>query len=95
MTTINISLPKPMVDEVKKVIKKRGYATMSEYIRDILRDTLYPKLTENGFTQEEEEEILEAAREPTEDSIEWDGKTPFTEFVLNHPPKKHNAKNKV
>lgn len=79
-----------MVDEVKKVIKKRGYATMSEYVLDILRDSLYPKLTENGFTPEVEEEILQATSEPEDDDIvlktDEDVKNYFTKLQL--PEKK-------
>lgn len=90
--TINISLPESMLSDAKKALSLRGYASISEFIRDALRDVLYPKLTENGFTPEFEKEILEAAKEPIEDSVKWDGKTPFGEFVLTHPPKKHGKR---
>lgn len=94
MTTINISLPTSMYLDAKKFLASRGYASISELLRDTLRDTLYPRLTENGFTPEFEEMVLESAKEPVERSIEWDGKTPFTEFVLRHASK-HNGKNKI
>lgn len=88
MSTINISLPTKMYQDAKASLHARGYASISELIRHALRDVLYPvKTTENGFTPEFEEEVLRSAAEPIEDSVEWDGKTPFTEFVLTHPPK--------
>lgn len=93
MSTINISLPVNMYNDAKMAVGLRGYASISELIRDALRDVLYPEVTENGFTPEFEEEVLQAASEPIENSVEWDGKTPFVEFVRTHPPK--NAQNKV
>ena len=91
-TTINISLPKSLYLDAKKALVNRGYTSISELIRDALRHTLYPHLTENGFTPEFEDAVLEAAKEPIEKSIEWDGITPFTEFVLNHQIKNDKGK---
>lgn len=51
-TTINISLPKSLLDDAKKMLSKRGYASISELVREALRNTVYPNLTENGFTSE-------------------------------------------
>lgn len=93
-TTINISLPKQMLVDAKKAVKDRQYASISELIRDTLRGVLYPRLTENGFTPEFEDEILKSAAEPRENDVEWDGVTPFTQFVLSHPPKGYEKKNK-
>lgn len=94
MTTINISLPTPMYKDAKAQLDSRGYSSMSELIRDALRDELYPRVTVNGFTPEFEEEVLKAAAEPIEDSIKWDGKGSFTDFVLKHPVKRY-AKNQI
>ena len=93
-STINISLPRSMYLDAKKMLSKRGYASISELIRDTLRDALYPRVTENGFTPEFEQQVLESAKEPVEDSIEWDGKTPFTDFVLRQKFNR-NGKNKI
>ncbi len=88
MTTINISLPKPFLTEIKTKAKKRGFASISEVIRDALRHWIKePELTVNGFTPEFEEEVLRAAQEPEKNDVVWDGRTPFSEFVMNHPPK--------
>lgn len=62
--TVNISLPASLYKDIKKTIKERGYSSVSELVRDAVRRTLYPKLTENGFTPEFEERVLEAAKEP-------------------------------
>lgn len=69
ITTVNISLPKHMYDDAKKILADRGYASLSELVRDALRDVLYPKLTENGFTPEFEEQVLESAKEPVKNDI--------------------------
>ncbi len=87
ITTINISLPGTMYADAKKVVAKNKYASISELFRDALRRLLYPNLTVNGFTPEFEEEVLRRANDPKNEVFEWDGKTPFTDFILSHPPK--------
>jgi len=62
MATINISLPTPMYQDAKAMLRIRGYASISELIRQALRDVLYPKITENGFTPEFEEKVLQAEK---------------------------------
>lgn len=84
-----------MVDEVKKIIKKRGYATMSEYVRDILRDSIYPRLTENGLAPAIESDILQSASEPVENDIVLDTDEEVRNYFtkLNHPKnrRKHSV----
>ena len=60
-----------MYQEAQKILNKRGYASISELIRDALRGVLYPFLTVNGFTPEFEQKVLEAAKEPVEKDIVW------------------------
>jgi Arc/MetJ-type ribon-helix-helix transcriptional regulator len=43
---INISLPDTLIKEVKKEVKKGGYASTSEFIRDALRAWKRQKLAE-------------------------------------------------
>lgn len=88
-TTINISLPKSMYQDAKKMLSKRGYTSISELIRNALRDELYPKLTENGFTPEFEEEVIRRSKEPRKKDIEWNGKGSLTDFVLKKGMKTH------
>jgi len=38
MTTLNISLPKAMKGFVESQLKHGGYATASEYVRDLIRE---------------------------------------------------------
>ncbi len=64
ITTINISLPKSMYEDAQAMVVRRGYSSMSELFRDTLRDKLYPRLTENGFSPEFEEAVLRSAAEP-------------------------------
>jgi len=71
MTTVNISIPDNMYNEAKKLLAKRGYASLSELVRDTLRKTIYPGVTENGFTPEFEDMVLEADKEPVDKSKVW------------------------
>ncbi|MDO8452805.1 MAG: hypothetical protein Q7S79_03580, partial [bacterium] len=43
-----------------------------EMIRDSLRDSLYQKLTVNGFTPEVEDEILRIAATPDTNDVVWE-----------------------
>lgn len=62
MTTINISLPKDMLEAAKKVVKSKHYASISELMRDALRKELKrQEITENGFTREFEDQVLMSA----------------------------------
>lgn len=71
LTTINISLPKNMYEEARKAVARRGYSSISELIRDALRDELFPLLTENGFTPEFEDAVLRSAALPREKDKVW------------------------
>jgi len=37
MSTMNISLPEPLKSFVDEQVKERGYATSSEYVRELIR----------------------------------------------------------
>ena len=80
MTTVNISLPDNIYNDAKKLLAKRGYASFSELIRDTLRGVLYPRLTENGFTPEFEEEILKAVKESAGKSKVWRSEKDIDKF---------------
>jgi Arc/MetJ-type ribon-helix-helix transcriptional regulator len=88
-TTINISLPTEMYKDAKLHVKRRGYASVSELIRDAVREWLYPRITINGFTPEFENQVLKAEKEPRENHRVWNGKGSFSDFVLNN---KHTKK---
>lgn len=93
--TINISMPKGLYSQTKRQAKKYHYNSVSEVIRDALRWWLNDKLTRNGFTPKFEEEVLRREKDMDKyDTVKWDGKTPFTQFVLNNPPKKR-GKNRI
>jgi Arc/MetJ-type ribon-helix-helix transcriptional regulator len=73
-TTINISLPTEMYKDVKTAVKTMRYSSVSELMREALRDKIYTKekvrYTVNGFTPEFEDEIMKsAASSPEEDYI--------------------------
>ena len=44
MMTINISLPKTMYEDARRRSRQKQYASVSEFIRDALRDVLYPRV---------------------------------------------------
>ncbi|MBI5619827.1 hypothetical protein HY950_02600 [Candidatus Gottesmanbacteria bacterium] len=90
--TINISLSQGLYDEAKRHQREYHYSALSELIRDALRWWLNPRLTRNGFTPEFERSVLKAAAEPIEDSVEWDGKGSFVDFVLKHPVTRHGKR---
>lgn len=90
--TTNITLPKDDWKALKIVAMHQG-VSMAEFIRRVVGKSVRKdagklirkrRLTVNGFTPEFEEEILEAAKEPIEQSITWDGKGSFVDFVLRH-----------
>ncbi len=85
--TINISLPVGLYEQAKKHQREYHYSAVSELIRDALRWWLNPRLTRNGFTPAFEREVLRAEKEADAGSVvEWDGVTPFHDFIMSHPP---------
>ena len=95
MMTINISMPKALYKQAQKAQKKFHYVSVSEIMRDALRWWMSDNLTRNGFTDAFERGVLRAEKQADAGKVvEWDGKTPFSEFVLSHPYKNH-AKNRV
>ena len=84
-----------MYDDARKVVAQKGYSSISELIRDTLRDLLYPKqkLTENGFTEEFEDEILKSAAEPRENDIVFENEKELKDFYLHLKiPKRYRKK---
>ena len=73
MMTINISMPGKMYVDAKKFMGAGQFGSVSELVRDALRRLLYPKLTENGFTREFEEEVLRREKQSMENDIVWSG----------------------
>lgn len=83
-----------MYQDAKKMLSRRGYASISELIRDALRDTLYPQVTENGFTPEFEEQVLESAKEPVSKSKTWKSVKDIDNYFARLEKKlKRHAKN--
>lgn len=89
--TINISLPKDMYKDIKKWVSDHKYSSVSEYFRDLARKSLYRKrITENGFTEEFEDAVLESAKEPIEDAYALETEEDIHNYFKYHklPPKK-------
>lgn len=75
-----------MYDDAKRVLKKKGYASISELIRDSLRKQLYPTLTENGFTPDFEEEVLRASADPRDNDIILETDEDINNYFLHLKP---------
>lgn len=94
MTTVNISLPKSMYEDARKALSARGYASISEFVRDAMRGILYPQLTENGFAPEFEQKVLEAAKEPEDNDIELRTDKEVKDYFLHlKVPKRYKSNN--
>lgn len=80
-----------MYADAKKALGKRGYASISELIRDALRDLLYPRVTVNGFTPEFEARVLGSAAQPRDQDTVLETKEDIRNFFLHlkKPPKKN------
>ncbi len=64
-----------MYKDIKKWVADHKYSSVSEYFRDLARKSLYKKrITENGFTEEFEDAVLESAKEPIDYSNVWETK---------------------
>lgn len=61
-----------MYDDAKKMLAKKHYASISELIRDALRRLIYQEVSDNGFTNEFEDKILQSAAEPIEKDKTWE-----------------------
>lgn len=62
-----------MYKDIKKWVSDHKYSSVSEYFRDLARKSLYSKrITENGFTEEFEDAVLESAKEPIDESDVWE-----------------------
>ena len=78
-----------MYEDARKAMATKRYASVSEFIRDALRDVLYPRVTVNGFTPEFEERVLKASKSPRKDDLVWNGKGSFTDFVMKNGHKRY------
>ena len=53
-TIVNISLPKEMADQIKREVKREGYASTSEFVRSLIREYNRAKLAESLHAQREQ-----------------------------------------
>ena len=94
MTTINISLPTSMYKDTKRLLSRRGYASISEAVRDALRPVLYPRLTENGFTPEFEDAVLKSAAQPRANNYILETDKDIEDYFLHLKLPKKKSKRK-
>jgi len=92
-TTINISLPRSVIQDAKKHMARRGYASFSEFIRAAIRKEVYPELTENGFTPEFEAEVLRSASQPRKNDMIFKNHKELSDYLLHFKyPKRYKGK---
>jgi len=70
MTTMNISLPEPMRAYVDRQVKRGGYSTTSEYLRELIREDQRRKARE-----ELEAQLLEGLESETSEMTDEDWET--------------------
>lgn len=71
MPQILINLPDKLKRDLDQYVDEYGYASTSEAVRQGIRQLVQnePKITVNGFTEEFENRVLEAAKEPLDQSV--------------------------
>ncbi len=96
MATVNISIPKEMHEDMKRLLKKGRYSSISELVRDGLRRILdkEEEITENGFTREFEEAVLRSEAEPRNKDLVWETDEDVDKYFneLDKKIKKKHAK---
>lgn len=80
MTSMNISLPEPLKKFVEDQVSKGGYSTVSEYLRELIRQAQRRKERE-----ELEAKLMEGLNSPTSEMTpeEW---TRLREQILSRSP---------
>ena len=80
MTSMNISLPEPLKLFVEQQVSKGGYSTVSEYLRELIREA--QRRTDR---QELEAKLLAGLQSPTSEmsADEW---TALRERILTRSP---------
>lgn len=83
LTTINISLPSEMYAKAKQALPRRGYASISEFIRAALRDILYTQPDEEEFSPEFTAQVLKAAKSSRKNDIVLKTEKDIDNFFLH------------
>lgn len=67
--TLNVSIPKPLVDRAKEQVKKGYYASFSEVVRTALRELLVPQVPEFKMSKRMEKIVELGLKEYREGKI--------------------------
>lgn len=78
-------MPNELKKAVDQLVARGWYTSVSELIREGARRVIKtsPKLTINGFTEEFENEVLEAAGEPVDKSLVWENEADIDNYFDN------------
>jgi antitoxin ParD1/3/4 len=80
LTSINISLPEPMKQFVEEQVNRGGYSTVSEYLRELIREAQRRRERE-----EREAKLLAGLQSPTS-AMSSDDWAALRETILNRSP---------
>ncbi len=82
---VNIPMPSQLKKAVDQLVAQGWYDSFSEAVREGTRRVVKssPKLTVNGFTEEFEDEVLKAAEEPLDYSVELKSKADIDRYFDN------------
>ncbi len=82
---VNVSMPNELKNAIDQLVASGLYTSVSEVVREGTRLVIKssPKLTVNGFTEEFEKEVLEAAKEPIDESQIWETKEDIENYFDN------------
>lgn len=62
-STLNVSIPKPLVELAKEQVKKGYYTSFSEVVRDALRNMLIADIPEYKMSKRTEKIVEQAMKE--------------------------------
>ncbi len=84
-TIVNVSMPDELKNALDQLVARGWYTSVSELVREGARRVIAtsPKLTINGFAEDFENEVLEAANEPLAGSPVWKNEADIDNYFDN------------
>jgi Arc/MetJ-type ribon-helix-helix transcriptional regulator len=82
-STITVSIPSGLKRSAERLVRKGRFTSISEVVSVGIKKVVSSKetLTENGFSKEFEEHVLQSAKEPKSKSRAWSGRGSFSNAV--------------
>jgi len=83
LTTINISLPEKMYEDVRSLAKNQSYSSVSEVVRDALRKLMNTSYSIDSTPQYLVDAAMAAEKEPEQDDVILESKEDIDSYFLN------------